>query len=123
MRSSAAMQVANNDLAQTIALTAAANTTIQNPESVGHALKTVSMRIRGMTTELKEEGEETDGVAESTSKLRDQVLALTNVSGKGGIDIMTDTGDFKSTYDILVDIGKVWKQMNDTDQAKRCLCA
>lgn len=117
MRSSAAMQVANNDLAQTIALTAAANTTIQNPESVGHALKTVSMRIRGMTTELKEEGEETDGVAESTSKLRDQVLALTNVNGKGGFDILTDTGDFKATYDVIVGIGKVWKQMNDTDQA------
>lgn len=117
MRSSAAMQVANNDLAQTIALTAAANTTIQNPESVGHALKTVSMRIRGMTTELKEEGEETDGVAESTSKLRDQVLALTNVNGKGGFDILTDTGEFKATYDVIVGIGKVWKQMNDTDQA------
>ena len=50
-RSSAALVAANNSLEQSIAMTAAANTTIQDPESVGNALKTVSMRIRGVKTE------------------------------------------------------------------------
>lgn len=50
-RSSAALVAANNSIEQSIAMTAAANTTIQDPESVGNALKTVSMRIRGVKTE------------------------------------------------------------------------
>lgn len=50
-RSSAALVAANNSLEESIALTTAANTTIQNPEAVGNALKTVSMRIRGVKTE------------------------------------------------------------------------
>lgn len=116
-RSSAAMQAAGNDLAQTVALTAAANTTIQDPDSVGNALKVLSMRIRGVKTELEDAGESTDGMAENTSKLREKVLALTNVDGKGGIDLLTDTGAFKSTYDIIVEIGEVWKDMDNMSQA------
>ena len=46
-RSSAALVAANNSLAESIAMTTAANTTIQDPDSVGNALKVVSMRIRG----------------------------------------------------------------------------
>ena len=50
-RSSAALVAANNSIEEAIAMTTAANTTIQDPESVGNALKTVSMRIRGVKTE------------------------------------------------------------------------
>lgn len=42
-RSAAAMRAANNSLEETAALTIAANNVIQNPESVGNALKTVSI--------------------------------------------------------------------------------
>jgi hypothetical protein len=44
-RSSASMDAANNSLEETLALTAAANEVIQNPETVGNALKTVSMNF------------------------------------------------------------------------------
>ena len=44
-------------------------------------------------------------------------MALTNIDGSGGIDILTNTGEFKSTYDILLAISKVWKDMDDTSQA------
>jgi len=37
------MRVANNSLDETIALITAANIVTQNPESVGNALKTVSI--------------------------------------------------------------------------------
>ena len=116
-RSSAALVAANNSIEQSIAMTAAANTTIQDPESVGNALKTVSMRIRGVKTELEEAGEDTEGMVTNTAKLQEKIMALTNIDGKGGVDILTDSGEFKSTYDILLEISKVWEDMSDVSQA------
>ena len=53
----------------------------------------------------------------NTAKLQEKIKALTNIDGSGGIDILTNTGEFKSTYDILLAISKVWKDMDDTSQA------
>ena len=49
--SASAMAEAGNTLDETIALTTAANTIVQNPNTVGTALKTLSLRIRGVKTE------------------------------------------------------------------------
>lgn len=49
-RSSAALVAAGGTLEEAVALTAAANTIIQDADSVGNALKVVSMRIRGTST-------------------------------------------------------------------------
>ena len=46
-RSSAAMKEANNTLDETIALGTAATEVTQDASSVGNALKTISMRVRG----------------------------------------------------------------------------
>lgn len=72
------------------------------------------MRLRGATTELEEAGLETDGMADSTSKLREEVMALT-----GGFDIMADAAGntFKSTYDILKGVSERWDDMTDVSQA------
>ena len=56
-------------------------------------------------------------MAESTSKLRKQVKALTNVDGSGGVDILADEKTFRSTYDIMSDIADVWGSMSDIDQS------
>jgi len=48
-RSAAALAQANNDLDKSIALVVAANDVVQNPETVGTALRTVALRIRGNT--------------------------------------------------------------------------
>ena len=69
------------------------------------------MRLRGAKTELEEAGEETDGLVESTSKLQDKIMALT------GVDIMLDDSTFKSTYDILLEISKVWDDLTDVNRA------
>ena len=96
----------------------AINEVLQDPALTGTTMKMLSLRIRGAKTDIEDMGESTDGMAESTSKLREQVLALTNVNGKGGFDIMTDGGkSFKSTYSIMQGISKVWKDMSDVDQA------
>ena len=69
------------------------------------------MRIRGATTELEDAGLETEGMAESTAKLREEIKALS------GIDIMIDENSFKSTYDILDELSQKWSELTDIQQA------
>ena len=114
-RSASTLVAAGNSLEQSIAMLAAGNKVVQDPETLGNALKVLSMRIRGTKTELEEAGESTEGMIENTSKLRDKVMALTNVNGNGGVDILADDGSFRATYDILLDIAKVWDQINKAD--------
>lgn len=73
--------------------------------------KTVSARLRGADAELKEMGEDTDGMVTSTSKLRDLVKGMT------GFDIMKDDNTFKDIYDIVVGIGEKWNDLSDVNQA------
>lgn len=50
-RSASSLDAANNSIDESIALITAANTVVQNPDKVGNAFKTISMRIRGAKTE------------------------------------------------------------------------
>lgn len=110
-RSASSMRAANNTIDETIALIAAANTVVQDPDVVGTAFKTMSMRIRGAKTELEEAGLETDGMAESTAKLQEEIKALS------GVDIMLDKNTFKSTYQILDELAQKWGGLTDIQQA------
>lgn len=56
-------------------------------------------------------GEDTDGMAESVSKLRSELLALS------GVDIMIDDETYKTPYQMLIEMGKVWDDLNDITQA------
>ena len=112
-RSAAAMQAAGNSLDETIALVTAANTIVQNPESVGTTLKTVSMYLRAAKTEAEEAGESTDGMASSVSELRDELLMLTG----NRVDIQISENQFKSTYEILRELSEVWGELTDVSQA------
>ena len=71
----------------------------------------MSLRIRSTKTELEQMGEDAEGAAENVSKLREQMLALT------GVDIQLDENTYKSTYQILLEISKVWGQLDDMAQA------
>ena len=113
LNSAAALDAAGNTLDESIALITAANTTIQNPEKVGTALKTISMYLRAAKTEAEEAGESTEGMADSVSELRDELLALTG----GRVDIQIDENTFKSTYQILKDLSEVWDDLSDISQA------
>lgn len=110
--SASSLMAAGNNLEQSVAMIAAANKVLQDPNSVGSALRTISLRIRGTSTKVLEEmGEETDGVIESVSKLQ------AKVKGLSGVDILTDSGSYKDTYTIIKEIAEVWDQMNDIDRA------
>lgn len=113
LRSAAAMSAANNTLDETIALATAANTVVQDPEKVGTTLKTLSMYLRAAKTEAEEAGESTEGMANSVSELRDEILSLTGDQ----VDIMIDDNTFKSSYQILKEISQVWDQLTDVSQA------
>lgn len=112
-RSGAALHEAGNDLDQAVALGVAMNSVTQNAESTGQTLKTVSMYLRAAKTDLTAMGESTDGCANSVSELRSELKKLT------GVDIMADAAgtQFKSTYDILMEISKVWGKLTDVDRA------
>jgi len=112
-RSSAALAAANNTFEESIALTVGMNNVIQNPEKVGTTLKTVTMFLRAAKVELEEAGESAEGMASSTSKLRESILALTRQK----VDIQLDENTFKSTYQIMKEISEVWSDMADIDQA------
>lgn len=111
-KSSGSLVAANGTLEEAVALTATANTIIQDADVVGTALKTVAMRLRGTDTKtMEEEGLDTDGAVTSKSKLQTKIKSLS------GVDILTDAGAYKSTYQILSEIANVWKDINDMDQA------
>lgn len=106
--SASALMTANNSYEEAVAMVAAANKVVQDPSKVGGGLRTIALRLRG----TKVEGEEdNDTVVTSKSKLQAQIKGLS------GVDILTDTGAYKSTYQILLEISRVWKDMNDMDQA------
>lgn len=110
--SASSLMAANNSYQEAVALIASANKVVQDPNSVGSALRTISLRLRGTsTTDLENAGEETDGAITSKSKLRSKIKGLS------GIDILTDSGAYKSTYEILLEISKVWDDMTDMNRA------
>ena len=116
--SAAAMSLAGNTLEETIALLAAMTEVTQSADESGNALKVISMRIRGMTTELAEAGEETEGMITNTSELQAKIKALTITdSNPLGVDILDQNNEFKSTYEILTSIAKVWGELSNDSQA------
>lgn len=110
-RSASSMAAAGNTLEQTIGLIAAGTSVTQDSKSVAQALKTISMRLRGSKTELEAAGEDTEGMATSVSKLREEMLALS------GVDIMVDDSTFKETYDVIDELSYKWQNLTDIQRA------
>ena len=111
-RSAASFNAANTSLQESVALISATNSVVQNPERVGNMWKVVSMRIRSASSELEQAGEDTDGLVETTADLQKMIKAMT------GYDILEADGEtFKSIYDIVLNISKVWHELSDLEQS------
>ena len=123
--SAGSLVAAGNTIEEAVALLSTANATIQNPKSVGNAFKTISMRLRGTSvTDISNEvGEDVsadfEAAAQSASKLYEKIRMLTAVRSNNfdGVSILTDTGAYKSTYEIIKGIADVWSEMNDINRA------
>lgn len=110
-RSASSLKAAGNTFEQGVSLATAANSVVQDSQKIGTALKTISMRIRGASTEMQQEGLDVEGMATSTSKLRAEIKALS------GVDIMKNANEFKSTYDILDELSNKWSELTDIQRA------
>lgn len=113
LRSASALASGNNSLDESIALITAANNVVQDADKVGTTLKTISMYLRAAKTEAEDAGESTEGMANSVSELREELLALTG----GKVDIQLDEDTFKSTYQIIKELSEVWGELTDITQA------
>ena len=111
-KSASALALAGNDINQSLAMITGGTEITQDASEMGNAIKVLSMRLRGQKGKLEELGEESEGI-ESISKIQTQILNLT----KGSVNIFKDDGSFKSTYEIIKGIAKVWEDISKTDQA------
>ena len=111
--SASALSEGGNSLDESIGLITAANEVVNDPSSVGTALKTLTLRLRGSKTELEEMGEDVSDMATTTSQLQAKLLALTG----GQVDIMLDANTFKNSTQILREMADAWEDMNDIQRA------
>lgn len=109
--SAAALKAGGNDLNESIGLVTAGNLIQQDASTTASAMKILSLRIRGAKADLDAMGESTDDLSDSTSKMREELKALT------GVDIMKDENTFKSTAEIIQEMGKNWNKLTDVSKA------
>lgn len=112
-KSASSLSSAGNNLDESIAMITAANAVVQDPEVVGTAMKTLTMYLRAAKTDAEAAGESTDGMANSVSELREEILKLT----KNKVDIMVDDTTFKNTYQIMKELSAEWNSIADIDRA------
>lgn len=120
-RSAATLKIAGNTLDEAIALTTAGNTILQDPDSVGAGLKTISLRILGTEaakSELEALGEDvSDFVVQTQSTIDKKVREFTATAlNPSGISVLDENGNYRSTYQILQDIADVYQEILETDK-------
>lgn len=111
--SASALNEGGNSLDESIAMITAANEVVNDPSSVGTALKTLTLRLRGAKTELEDAGLDIENMATTTSQLQSKLLALTG----GQVDIMADANTFKNSTQILREMADAWEDMTDIQRA------
>ena len=100
----ATMHILGNNTDETIGMLTGAYSVIQD-ERVGKALTTIGLRISGLNEDLETEA----GLANEVSK------ALEKYAGINVFD--EQTGQIKSTYDIMKELSAVWADLNKNEQA------
>ena len=96
-KSSAAMSAAGNTYQEMLSLAAAVNGVLQDADTSGTYLKTLSMYLRASKTDAENAGIATDGMADSVSELRSELKQL------AGVDIMKDDNTFKNKLEVCID--------------------
>lgn len=121
-RSAATLSLMGNTIDEAAALVTTANATIQDADSVSAGLRTISLRLVG-TSEAEEElsamNEEIDAFVKATNSKKQQIIKdYTAVASNQykGFDILDDNGNYKNTYEILLGIAKVYKEIQEQDK-------
>lgn len=84
------------------------------------AMRTVALRLVGTkeaAEELQEMGEDTSDMIMSQSKMREMIMNATKVASNKykGVDIQDEIGRYKSTFQILSEIGSIWDEIKQAD--------
>lgn len=99
------------------------NAILQDVSKVSAGIRTISLRIASSEiakNQLEEIGEDTsDYVVQTTAKLQQKIKDLTKTaSNKEGVNIVDPNGSLKSSYDILLQIAKVYKEIQKEDKER-----
>lgn len=121
-KSSATLSLMGNTIDEAASLVTTANATIQDADSVSAGLRTISLRLVG-TEEAEEElsamNEEVDAFVKATNSKKQQIIKdYTAVASNNyqGFDILDNNGNYKNTYQILLGIAKVYKEIQEQDK-------
>lgn len=121
-KSSATLSLMGNTIDEAASLVTTANATIQDADSVSAGLRTISLRLVG-TEEAEEElsamDEEVDAFVKATNSKKQQIIKdYTAVASNNyqGFDILDSNGNYKNTYQILLGIAKVYKEIQEQDK-------
>lgn len=113
-----------NSLDEALALLTSGNLITQDISKTSAGLRTISLRIAG-TEEAKEQLAEIDGqvddfVVRTQSKTDKIIRDYTAVASNNykGISVLDDNGNLRNTYDILLDISKVYKEIQEEDKKR-----
>jgi TP901 family phage tail tape measure protein len=113
-RSSSVMLEAGNTIQESVGLVTGANAVIQDPAKVGNALKTVAMRLRGVSLE----GDNVKQLVPQLQSTFDRINEQFGLMGKNALQLMEDDKvTFKSTYDIFKQVESVWSKLTDIERA------
>lgn len=121
-KSAATLSLMGNTIDEAASLVTTANATIQDADSVSAGLRTISLRLVG-TEEAEEElsamNEEVDAFVKATNSKKQQIIKdYTAVASNNyqGFDILDSNGNYKNTYQILLGIAKVYKEIQEQDK-------
>lgn len=111
-KSAAAFSMMGGSIEENIALFTAAQEIIQNPEQVGNALRSISMRIRGYD-------EETEQLSEDLVNINGELIDLTKTADNpNGISLFTDStqSEYKSIGEYLTQISEIYDELDAKTQ-------
>lgn len=121
-RSAATLSLMGNTIDEAAAMVTTANATIQDADSVSAGLRTISLRLVGTEKaeeELSAMDEEVDAFVKATNSKKQQIIKdYTAVASNDykGFDILDSNGNYKNTYEILLGIAKIYKEIQEQDK-------
>lgn len=114
-RAGATLSVMGTSIEDSFALFTGAQEVIQNAETVGTALKTLSLRIRGYDEETEELS---DDIIAATGKVADLTKVASN--NFAGVSLWADAEQtqYRSLKDYLGDIARIWDEIDAKSQTE-----
>lgn len=111
--SSSDLKKAGNTVQQSIGMITAANIDLKDPEKAGEGLKTIALRLQGLT----ESGEKVRGAVPQIEKTFASLNEKYKLMGSGALNLMKeDQTTFKSTYEIFQSLSQVWDKLSKEEK-------